>query len=85
MTSSAGLQIMSADGMKQTLVRMGHEILERNAGVKGMTFVGIDEIATILAQRVAAEISGVEGGERPCIHNELIYGWGLSPGSRQDD
>jgi pyrimidine operon attenuation protein/uracil phosphoribosyltransferase len=48
--------------MKRTITRLAHEILERNRGIEGLALVGIRTRGAPLAERLAAEISRIEGG-----------------------
>ena len=58
-------QIMSADEMRRALVRIAHEIIERNAGVDGVVLVGIRARGVPLAERLAHAIAETEGKEVP--------------------
>ncbi len=53
-------QLMSASEIDRTLVRLAHEILERNDGVEGLVLVGIRRRGMPLAQRLAQKIAGIE-------------------------
>ena len=48
--------IMSAQDIQRTLVRLAHEVLERNKGSKGLLFIGLRTRGVPLAQRMAAAI-----------------------------
>jgi len=47
---------MSADDVRRALVRIGHEIVERNGGTNGLALVGILRRGDVLAARLAAVI-----------------------------
>jgi pyrimidine operon attenuation protein / uracil phosphoribosyltransferase len=49
-------QIMSADEMRRALVRIGHEIVERQGGTDGLALVGILRRGDVLAARIAEAI-----------------------------
>jgi len=59
--------IMSADDMRRTLVRMGHEITEKHGGGEGLALVGIERRGPILAARIAAAIEAREGVKVPVV------------------
>lgn len=48
--------VMDADGIRRALVRIAHEIIERNKGVDNVALVGIHTRGVPLAERIAAEI-----------------------------
>ena len=53
-------QLMSASEIERTLVRLAHEILERNSGVDGLGLVGIRRRGVPLAERLGKMIQRVE-------------------------
>lgn len=53
-------QLMSASEIDRTLVRLAHEIIERNNGVEGLVLVGIRRRGVPLAERLARKISEIE-------------------------
>lgn len=68
-TSLAGArekaQLMSASEIDRTLVRLAHEILERNNGIENLMFVGIERRGVPLAHRLAQTIGGIESAQPP--------------------
>jgi pyrimidine operon attenuation protein/uracil phosphoribosyltransferase len=56
---------MSASEIERTLVRLAHEIIEKNDGVAGLSFVGIRQRGVPLAQRLALMIARIEKVEIP--------------------
>ncbi len=52
--------IMDADGIRRSLIRIAHEIIERNKGVENVTLVGICTRGVPLAKRIAREIETIE-------------------------
>ena len=58
--------LMDERAVERALARMAHEIVERNNGVAGLAFVGIQRRGVELADRLAGEISRAEG-ERPSV------------------
>lgn len=53
--------IMDGDAMRRALVRIAHEIIEKNKGVGNVVLVGIRTRGVPLAQRIAQEIETIEG------------------------
>lgn len=53
-------QLMSASEVDRTLVRLAHEILERNSDLDRLAFVGIRRRGVPLAQRLARKIEALE-------------------------
>lgn len=53
-------QLMSASEIERTLVRLAHEIIEKNNGIKDLGLVGIRRRGVPLAQRVAGIIARIE-------------------------
>ena len=53
-------RIMSASEIERTLVRLAHEILEKNNGADNLGLVGIKRRGVPIAQRLAALIGGIE-------------------------
>jgi len=51
---------MSASEIERTLVRLAHEIIEKNNGSENLGLVGIKRRGVPLAQRLAGLISGIE-------------------------
>ena len=56
---------MSAAEIDRTLVRLAHEITERNQGVESVALVGIRRRGIPLAQRLADRIEKIEGRKVP--------------------
>ena len=57
--------IMDADGMRRAIVRIAHEIVEKNKGVDKVVLVGIRTRGVPLAQRIAREVEHIEGVALP--------------------
>ena len=53
-------QLMSATEIERTLIRLAHEILEKNNGTDGLVFVGIRRRGVPLAQRLAKITQRIE-------------------------
>ena len=57
--------IMDTDAMRRAIVRIAHEIIERNKGVDNVVLVGIRTRGVPLAERLAAAIKEIEKVELP--------------------
>ncbi len=53
--------IMDGRGMDRALLRIAHEIIERNQGVSEIALIGIHSRGVPLAKRLAAHIAAIEG------------------------
>ncbi len=58
-------QLMSASEIDRTLVRLAHEILDRNADVDELVLIGIRRRGFPLAERLAKKIEEVQGKSIP--------------------
>lgn len=54
------LRLMSASEIERTLVRLAHEIIEKNNGAENIGLVGIKRRGVPLAERLAGIIGGIE-------------------------
>ncbi len=57
--------VMGESEIKRTLVRIAHEIVEKNKGVNNLALIGIRTRGVFLAKRLAQEISKIEKKEIP--------------------
>ena len=57
--------IMDEDGIRRALIRIAHEITEKNRGVDNVALVGIRTRGVPLAARIAEEIRKIENVEVP--------------------
>lgn len=57
--------IMDADGIRRALIRIAHEITEKNKGVEKVALVGIRTRGVPLAARIADEIQKIENVKVP--------------------
>lgn len=57
--------IMDADGIRRALIRIAHEITEKNRGVENVALVGIRTRGVPLAARIAEEIQKIENVKVP--------------------
>ena len=57
--------MLERDEVRRTLVRISHEIAERNPGPEGLALVGIHTRGAVLAQRLHALVGEQSGAEVP--------------------
>jgi pyrimidine operon attenuation protein/uracil phosphoribosyltransferase len=57
--------VMDAQAIERALMRVTHEILERNKGTEGIALVGIRSRGVYIAQRLRTRIHDIEGVEVP--------------------
>ncbi|AIF51950.1 MULTISPECIES: bifunctional pyr operon transcriptional regulator/uracil phosphoribosyltransferase PyrR [unclassified Pelosinus] len=57
--------IMDEQAIRRGLIRIAHEIIENNKGIKDLVLVGIRTRGVPLAERLAIEIARIEGVELP--------------------
>lgn len=62
---SSEKQILGIEEIRRALVRIAHEIAERNKGVQNISLVGIRRRGVPLAERIASIIAGFEGQQVP--------------------
>ncbi len=58
-------RIMTADEIRRAVIRISHEIVEKQAGTSGLVLVGIQRRGVPLAHRLAAAIAEQEGANVP--------------------
>jgi pyrimidine operon attenuation protein/uracil phosphoribosyltransferase len=58
-------QIMTGDEIRRAIVRISHEIVEKQAGTQGLALVGIQRRGVPLARRIADAIEEHEGVRLP--------------------
>lgn len=66
-------EIMDAQGIRRSLTRIAHEIIERNKGVEDVILVGIQTRGIHLADRLAGIIEQVEGTSIPCYPLDISH------------
>lgn len=57
--------ILDSDGIRRALIRIAHEILERNKGTQDLVLIGIRTGGAHLARRLQTEIQTIEQEEIP--------------------
>lgn len=76
--------IMDTQGIRRALIRIAHEIIEKNKEVNDIVLVGIRTRGVPLAERLANEISNIEGKKVPVgILDITLYRDDLSTLSHQ--
>jgi len=60
-----GRQIMTAEEIRRAVIRISHELVEKQAGTDGIVLVGIQRRGVPLAHRIAAAIADNEGATLP--------------------
>ncbi len=58
-------QIMTSEDIDRTLVRLSHQIIEKNNGVNDICLLGIKTRGVPLAERISANIERIEGVKVP--------------------
>ncbi len=58
-------RVFDADGLKRTVNRLAHEVVEKNKGVQDLVLVGIRSRGEPLANRIAEKILEIEGVRVP--------------------
>ena len=58
-------RIMDQEAIRRALVRIAHEILERNKGTGRLVLVGIRTHGAFLAQRLAEQVRAIDGASVP--------------------
>jgi pyrimidine operon attenuation protein/uracil phosphoribosyltransferase len=57
--------VMDRDAIRRSLIRIAHEIVERNRGAEHLVVIGIISKGDVLAARIAAALEGLEGHPVP--------------------
>ncbi len=66
-------QLMSASEIDRTLVRLAHEILERNNGGEGLVMIGVRRRGVPLAERLAKKILEIEKARLPVATLDITF------------
>jgi len=64
---------MDADEVRRALMRIAHEIVERNRGLAEVVVVGLQAGGVPLADRLAAMLEEVEGPSVPCGSIDVAF------------
>lgn len=66
-------QLMDEAAMRRALVRISHEILEKNKGAQNLLVVGILRRGEPLARTICENIRNIEGVDVPCGNVDIRY------------
>lgn len=58
-------RLSDSEGMRRTLTRLSHEMIERNRGLKNLALVGMQTRGVYIADRLKKIIQEIEGGDVP--------------------
>jgi pyrimidine operon attenuation protein/uracil phosphoribosyltransferase len=67
------IEVLNGQGIERALVRVAHEILERNKGMENLVLIGIQRRGVPLARRIAAHILQTEGKEVPVGFLDITF------------
>ena len=62
---SPATRIMDKDAVRRAVLRIAHEILEKNKGIGDLCLIGIRTRGAVLAERIFSCIKQIEGGVVP--------------------
>ena len=81
--SPIGRRILTSDEMRRALVRISHEILERNGGADDLVIVGLHSGGVPIARRISEFIRSVEDKDVPVGSLDIgLYRDDLAGGAR---
>lgn len=66
-------QLLTADDMDRALMRIAHEIVEKNKGAKNLALIGIRKRGVYLAQRLSEKIKKIEQTEVPLGSLDITF------------
>lgn len=66
-------EILDEIGMRRSMTRIAHEIIEHNKGVEDVVFVGIKTRGEILANRLCDMIAHIEDCKVPCFALDVSH------------
>lgn len=66
-------QIMDEAALNRAVMRISHEILEKNRGTDGVVIVGIKRRGVYLAQKIQQNIRKIEDAEVPCESLDIHF------------
>ena len=66
-------QIMDEAALNRALMRISHEITEKNRGVDGVVLVGIRRRGEPIARRIRENIARIEAAEVPCGSIDISF------------
>ena len=83
--------VLDAAGIRRTMQRLAHEIVERNGGVEHLVLVGVQRRGVTIAERLAAFIEEFEGASVPIgrldvtLHRDDLASRGLRSSPQPSD
>ena len=60
-----GRSVMSADDVRRAIVRIGHEVVERNHGLEGIVVIGLQRGGVWIAEALGEALANAEGTHVP--------------------
>lgn len=66
-------KLMDEAAMSRALMRISHEIVEKNKGVENLCLVGVRRRGEPLSQLIGADIRSIEGAEIPCGSVDISF------------
>lgn len=66
-------KIMSEDDIRRTLVRISHQIIEKNHGTENLCLLGIRTRGVPIAQRIAENIRTIDGCDIPVGELDITH------------
>ncbi|MGM0502600.1 MAG: bifunctional pyr operon transcriptional regulator/uracil phosphoribosyltransferase PyrR [Bacillota bacterium] len=58
-------ELIGSEGIRRALIRISHEIIEKNEGLDDLVVIGIRTRGVPLAERITANLKDIEGEEVP--------------------
>ncbi len=66
-------RIMDESGMRRALMRISHEITEKNKGTDGLVLIGIRRRGVALAEIIRENVARIEGVSLPCADLDISH------------
>ena len=66
-------QLMDENAIRRALMRISHEITERNKGTEDLCLIGIRRRGILLAQMIRDNIARIEGTVLPCADLDISH------------
>lgn len=66
-------KIMDTAAVERTLIRIAHQIVEKNDGTENLCLIGIKSRGVPLARRIAANIKEIEGSDIPVGELDITH------------
>lgn len=79
------LSVFSSDDMRRVCTRISHEIIERNNGANNLVLIGLIRRGALLANRLAKQISEIEGEHVPAFSIDIAGARDDRSGSTDQD